>query len=134
MVYSLCPALADMVAAVTAATKHCACQHASYLFYMLGDSRLRLVNILFQLLVRPLAVSIDDALAVDAGRVCIVQLNAGLGQALADSLLRLGAAATKTLLQLLEGRGLDKDVPSILARRLDLLDAFHLDVEDDNLL
>lgn len=99
-----------------------------------GISHLRLVNKVLQLPVRLLQVVVDDDLVVDAGRVGEVQLHAGLGQALVDSLLGLGAAATKTLLELLKGRGLDKDVPSVLARSLDLLDAFHLDVEDDNLL
>ncbi len=60
----------------------------------------------------------------------ILQLHLGLLQPLLDRVLLLGAAAAQAALELLLGRRRDEDVPGGEARRLDLLDALDLDVQD----
>ncbi|KAI6751870.1 hypothetical protein HG531_006566 [Fusarium graminearum] len=55
------------------------------------------------------------------------------GKTLLDALLGLGATASESLLELLGVRGGDEDVAGVDGGGLDLLDALHFDVEDDDL-
>lgn len=63
----------------------------------------------------------------------VLQLDLGLLQPLLDRLLLLRPAAAQALLELFLGRRGDEDVAGGEARRLDLLDALHLNVQHDRL-
>lgn len=80
---------------------------------------------LFELLVRRLEVVVDDDDVVDAGGLGELELVLGLGEALLDAGLGLGAAAAEALLEGLLRGWRDEDVAGVDARGLDLLDTLY---------
>lgn len=82
-----------------------------------------LVDELVELLVGSLEVVVDNDEVVDAGGLGVLELLAGLGEALLDAGLGLGAAAAQALLELLDRGWRDEDVAGGDARVFDLLDA-----------
>lgn len=86
----------------------------------------RPVNKLIQLLIRRLEVVVDDDDVVHAGGLGVLELDLGLGEALLDAGLGLGAAAAEALLESVLRGGGDEDVARVDAGSLDLLDALLL--------
>lgn len=82
-----------------------------------------LVNEVVELLVSRLEVVVDNDEVVDAWRLGVLELLVGLGEALLDAGLGLGAAASQALLELLDRGRRDEDVAGGDARVFDLLDA-----------
>lgn len=81
------------------------------------------MNEVVELLVGSLEVVVDNDEVVDAWRLGELELLVGLGEALLDAGLGLGAAASQALLELLDRRRRDEDVAGGDARVFDLLDA-----------
>ena len=89
----------------------------------------RFVNILLKLLIRLLQIIIHQHKIMHTRRLSILQLIIRLRQPLLNTLLRLRTASPKSLLQRLQARRRNKDVPRINRRLLNLLDALHFNVE-----
>ena len=86
-------------------------------------------DVLLKFLVAGLEVVVNDD-AVVCARVGVRQLGDALLQPCLNGLLVLAPAAAQPALELLDRRWLEKDILGVKVRLLDLLDAFHLDVED----
>ena len=86
-------------------------------------------DVLLKFLVADVEVVVNDDAVVRA-RVGVLQLGDALLQACLNGLLALAPAAAQPVLELLGRRWLEKHILGVKVRLLDLLDAFHLDVED----